>query len=110
MRHQRVVELETYQTAFRILDLYGSGKVEPFEVLAALKRMGKKVDDHRFWEVFRDCDLDNSSSLEFDEFQIVMDTLARKKGPNAGLSDLVRAVLSHHATSRSVFFAPSRIS
>ena len=92
LKRQRVVELETYRTAFSILDLDGSGKVEPFEVLTALKRMGKRVDEHRFWEVFRDLDLDNSSSLEFNEFQIVLDTLARKKGPNAGISDPVRAI------------------
>lgn len=92
LQRQRAVELETYHTAFRILDLDGSGKVEPYEVLSALKRMGKRVDERRFWEVFRDLDLDNSSSLEFNEFQIVLDTLARKKGPNAGIADPVRAI------------------
>ena len=92
IHHQRAVEIETYRTAFKILDADGSGKVEPFEVLAALKRIGKKVDDQRFWEVFRDCDLDNSSSLDFDVFKFVMDTLAHKPGPNAGLSDSVSAV------------------
>ena len=61
------------------------------EVLKVLKLLGKKVDDKRFWEVFRDLDLDNSSSLEMDEFQIVMDTLARKKLPNAGMQVSDRA-------------------
>lgn len=90
VQRQRAVEIDTYTTAFHIIDLDGSGAVEPSEVLKVLKLMGKQVDDAKFWQVFRDLDLDNSCALEYNEFQSVMDALARKKGPNAGGTAPVR--------------------
>lgn len=97
LERQRAEELATYAAAFQIIDMDGSGAVEPPEVLKVLKLLGKKVDDKRFWEVFRELDLDNSSSLELDEFQIVMDTLARKKLPNAGMQVSDRASRCNHS-------------
>lgn len=93
LQRQRAAELKTYRTAFRIIDVDGSGAVDPPEVLKVLKMMGKKVDETKFWKVFRDLDLDNSSSLEYNEFAVVMDKLAQNKGPNAGISTKVRAAL-----------------
>ena len=80
LQRQRAAEISTYRAAFRIIDADGSGSVEPPEVIMALRKMGKKVDESRFWQIFRELDLNHSSTLEYHEFERVMDTLARKKG------------------------------
>ena len=81
LQRQRAAEVSTYAAAFRIIDADGSGSVDPPEVIMALKKMGKKVDESRFWQIFRELDLNNSSTLEYREFELVMDALARKKWP-----------------------------
>ena len=112
VQRQRAIELDTYTTAFQIIDLDGSGSVEPSEVLKVLKLMGKQVDDAKFWQVFRDLDLDNSCALEYKEFQTVMDVLARRKGPNAGGTAPVRTVRKSvclcvpEACENSLVFSP----
>jgi hypothetical protein len=86
MERQRREELRNYRAAFSLIDVDNSGSVEPFEVLKVIKKVGRKVNEERFWQVFRELDFDNSNSLEFPEFEMMMDTLAQRKGPNAGVS------------------------
>lgn len=94
MERQRKEEIQTYKAAFAFIDADHSGEVDPPEVLKVLKHIGKQVDEKHFWEAFRDLDFDNSNSLDYGEFEVVMDTftqkrmdaLTQKRGNNAGVS------------------------
>ena len=51
------------------------GRIDPAEIVRFATRMNQKVNAQRFWALFGDIDLDNSSDLDVDEFIGVMDAL-----------------------------------
>lgn len=63
LHRQRENAVETYRTAFNAIDVDGSGKVDPNEIVKFASSMGKRVDTRRFWRLFNELDRDNSADL-----------------------------------------------
>ena len=69
---QRQDDLLAIREAFSVMDEDGGGGVEAFEILKALKALGKKLDDAVFWKRYVDLCGDTTAEMRFERFEALM--------------------------------------
>eukprot|EP00930_Biecheleria_cincta_P036595 TRINITY_DN25084_c0_g1_i1.p1 TRINITY_DN25084_c0_g1~~TRINITY_DN25084_c0_g1_i1.p1 ORF type:complete len:1009 (-),score=230.53 TRINITY_DN25084_c0_g1_i1:2-3028(-) len=79
-RRYKEKQLEAYTAAFAKCDSDGSGYVEVHELASLLKSIGTEPMSHVLDEVIREVDEDGRGTLDFQEFEKLMDLILAREG------------------------------